>query len=115
MKGPHFRFSSLISIFECHVCAKEGKRALTGRAASEKKPPERPRISSAAGRDDAALRDDAVIAKAMGYRVERKSFWMKSSRSASRHWAISISHARSAVTRPLSGSHRSRNGRVRSN
>ena len=81
------------------------ERALTGRAASEKKPPERPRISSAAGRDDAALRDDAVIAKAMGYRVERKSFWMKSSRSASRHWAISISHARSAVTPfPPSGS-----------
>ena len=32
---------------------------------------------------------------------------MKSSRSASRHWAISISHVRSAVTRPLSSSHRS--------
>ena len=32
---------------------------------------------------------------------------MKSSRSASRHWAISISHARSAATRPLSSSHRS--------
>ena len=32
---------------------------------------------------------------------------MKSSWSASRHWAISISHARSAATRPLSSSHRS--------
>ena len=28
--GPHFRHSSLISIFECHVCAKLGRGLLTG-------------------------------------------------------------------------------------
>ena len=26
LKRPHFRFWSLISIFECHVCAKGGER-----------------------------------------------------------------------------------------
>ena len=30
LKRPHFRFSSLISIFECHVCAKGGSGPLTG-------------------------------------------------------------------------------------
>ena len=37
LNWPHFRFSSLISIFECHVCAKGGSGyAEQGRAASEK-------------------------------------------------------------------------------
>ena len=30
LKRPHFRFWSLISIFECHVCAKGGSGPLTG-------------------------------------------------------------------------------------
>ena len=30
LKRPHFRFWSLISIFECHVCAKGGSGSLTG-------------------------------------------------------------------------------------
>ena len=33
---PHFRFWSLISIFECHVCAQIGERALTGPCGSGK-------------------------------------------------------------------------------
>ena len=30
LNGPHFGISSLISIFECHVCAKVGSGPLTG-------------------------------------------------------------------------------------
>ena len=30
LNWPHFRFSSLIAIFECHVCAKGGSGPLTG-------------------------------------------------------------------------------------
>ena len=30
LKRPHFRYWSLISIFECHVCAKGGSGSLTG-------------------------------------------------------------------------------------
>ena len=30
LNWPHFRHSSLTSIFECHVCAQIGERALTG-------------------------------------------------------------------------------------
>ena len=37
LKRPHFRFWSLISIFECHVCAKGGER-VAGRAV---RPPKR--------------------------------------------------------------------------
>ena len=33
---PHFRFWSLISISECHVCAQIGERALTGPCGSGK-------------------------------------------------------------------------------
>ena len=34
LNWPHFRFWSLISIFECHVCATGGSGPLTGRAAT---------------------------------------------------------------------------------
>ena len=35
-KGPHFRYWSLIAIFECHVCAQRGERA-ADRAAQRRK------------------------------------------------------------------------------
>ena len=34
LNWPHFRFWSLISIFECHVCAKGGSEPMTGGACS---------------------------------------------------------------------------------
>ena len=49
LKRPHFRYWSLISIFECHVCAKGRERvADRARAASEKRPPEGSRIKARA-------------------------------------------------------------------
>ena len=49
LNRPHFRYWSLIAIFECHVCAKGGERA-ADRAVqrSEKRPPEVPRIKARA-------------------------------------------------------------------
>ena len=36
LNGPHFLHSSLIPIFECHVCAQIGEQALTGPRGSGK-------------------------------------------------------------------------------
>ena len=50
LKRPHFRFWSLISIFECHVCAKGGSGSLTG--------------PCSVGKEAARGADDDVVQKA---------------------------------------------------
>ena len=53
--GPHFRYSSLIPIFEGHVCAPNKRRALTGPYGSEKEATREAGIEAGATRSVAGL------------------------------------------------------------
>ena len=92
---PHFRYSSLISIFECHVCAKGRSGPLTGpcsvgkEATREAQKPGIPRRSGLARSSPGAAR-----ASFMSIFAQDLDLGLRPGSVASRFWTVFPCHVR---------------------